>query len=686
MKLIDLIKQTVSILKPPERLTVVQAAERYHYLKIAGGYTGFYKADRTPYMIEPMNVYDSPNYRMLVFIAPAQTGKTEGLIMNCLLHTIVVNPMDVMVLTPSMSFAKDFSRRRIDRMVRNSPAAHAQLLPSKHDDTIHTKFFKGCMVTVNWVSINELSSKPLPKVLATEVDRYDLDIGGEGHPLNLAKKRTTTFGNSSAMLVAESTPGFQVADATWTPSSKHELNTSVDGIYQFYNQGDRRKYYWQCDDCEEWFTPEFTMLKWQDMGSIEASAETAQLACPHCGTLHHHDKKFEFNNKGRWLRDGEVIDKNGVISGIPRKSETASFILEGTQAAFTTWARLVTSYLNAERSYQETGSEEMLKVFYNTDLGVAYVPKSKLNDRSPEELMSRSVDFGIAKVPTNSRFIVATVDAQRNRFEVQFSAIVATDSIYDIVVIDRFAITKSNRLDADGDRLPLQPPAYIEDWDLLIDEVINRQMELADNSGRKMAVKMVAIDSGGADGTTANAYTFFNKLRKIGLSNKVQLLKGTGSVAAPRHVISYPEHFIKGVKPQVIGTTPILMLNTNKLKDELDARLDRKTTGGMIVFSRHLPKHFYTELTVEKKDGKTGKWSNPNKLRNEAWDLLVYTIGLVAHLQVESLDWSKAPLWAKPINDGNILVIEPEKEQDTFQPVVKHDSSDALKKLGELLG
>jgi phage terminase large subunit GpA-like protein len=161
------------------------------------------------------------------------------------------------------------------------------------------------------------------------------------------------------------------------------------------------------------------------------------------------------------------------------------------------------------------------------------------------------------------------------------------------------------------------------------------------------------------------------------------LLKGTGSVSAPRQVISYPEHAIKGIKPQVVGTVPILMINTNKLKDELDAKLDRKISGGMIGFVNGLPKHLYTELTVERKNNK-GKWENPNRLRNEAWDLLVYCIAILSSLGADQWDWSgKIPVWAIPIDDGNVLVLEEIEEQ--VVPVVRSTNVDVLKNLGELL-
>ncbi len=59
------------------------------------------------------------------------------------------------------------------------------------------------------------------------------------------------------------------------------------------------------------------------------ASEAAYLLCPHCSGIITAEKKRELNSAGVWLREGQVIDRNGNVSGEPRRSRIASFWMEG---------------------------------------------------------------------------------------------------------------------------------------------------------------------------------------------------------------------------------------------------------------------------------------------------------------------------------------------------------------------
>ena len=97
-------------------------------------------------------------------------------------------------------------------------------------------------------------------------------------------------------------------------------------------------------------------------------------------------------------------------------------------------------------------------------------------------------------VPDWVRYLIATVDVQagaRAAFVVQVHGIGVGN---DVTVIDMFKIRKSLRLDEDGHPLIVAPESYKEDWDLLIDQVLERSYPLADGTGRRMAVKIVGCN------------------------------------------------------------------------------------------------------------------------------------------------------------------------------------------------
>ena len=91
----EIILKAVQTLRPSERLPVSIAAARYRYIRNVGSYTGQWRNSTVPYMIEPMNMLASEYHDQTIMVAPAQSGKTDSLILNWVLYSVVVDPMDL---------------------------------------------------------------------------------------------------------------------------------------------------------------------------------------------------------------------------------------------------------------------------------------------------------------------------------------------------------------------------------------------------------------------------------------------------------------------------------------------------------------------------------------------------------------------------------------------------------------
>lgn len=681
----DLQDETLDILEPPERLSVSEAAAKYRMLNNVGSYVGPWKNETVPYMVEPMNTLMSRDHKACIFVGPAQSGKTDALLINWALHNITGEGADQIIYQTSMNTSRDFSRQRVRKLHEYSPRVKSAMLGTSSADNAHYKRYKnGATLTLSWPSISELSGRPVGLVALTDYDRMDLDIDGEGSPFDLARKRTTTF-DDFAMTLAESSPGWPVTNAKSMPKHAHEA-PAAPGIAGLYNRGDMRRWYWPCLDCGEYYQPTFRLLTWVDSSDVRESAESAKMTCPHCGGAMDHGSKHDVNQAGIWVPHGMKVDDAGRLHGVRPRNSIASFWLYGVSAAFASWETLVENYIKAEQEYERTGDQEALKATVNTDQGDVYFPRGVGNDRSAEELKARAIDFGQEEptVPEGVRFLVATVDVQASSFVVQIQGVIPPEQnggLFDGVVIDRFSIKKSNRFDDDGDRLWVRPGSYIEDWNLITEQVITRSYPLNDESGRRMYIKNTLCDSGGVAGVTANAYLYWHKLRS-GHSGKFILVKGRDTLSAPRVIVSYPDNSIKGLKPELSGQTPILLINSNKIKDALNNYLDRKERGGTILFSSLLKDNFYSELTAETR-GVDGKWTNPKKLRNESTDLLYYFLAFCYHMRIEQIDWSKAPAWAEGW-DENILVFS-EKVENKLAPQ-KNKSDNSISDLARILG
>lgn len=660
-----LVFDAAEMLRPPERLTVADAAAKYRYVNSPGAYVGDWLNSKVPYMREPMNVFASTEYTGLVFVGPAQCGKTDALIINTILYSVIIDPMDMMIVCPTNTAARDFSMRRVDRLNTYSDQVGKLMMPgSSADNTFDKQYRNGMLLSISWPTPTEVAGKPIGRVVITDRDRIDDDIGGDGEVYDLAAKRTTTY-KSNAMCLVESSPSRAVTDMKWIAKTPHEA-PPCGGIIGLYNRGDKRRWYWPCPYCDHYFEGMFKHLVWtrnEGMSNLDA-AETVRMHCPKCDEAIHQDERYEMNLWGMWVKDGEAVLPTGLRIGRGIRSMIASFWLRGTAAAFVTWKQLVTMYLDAEDDYERTGSEEALKKFYNNDLGEPYLSKALMEIRLPENIKARAEPLAQKKVPLGVRFLVATIDVQQGGFAVEVKG-VAPGSPFDMVFIDRFHITKSERRDEDGDPLPCRPHTYLEDWKLIEKHVMPREYALDDDTGRVMGIKMTGCDSGGKKGTTSRAYDFWRYLYKKGEASRFVLLKGESKPGQPRARVSFPDSGRKDDKSAARGDVPVLMLNSNIIKDDLNGRLDSIEPGkGMYRFPDWLPIEYYNELCSEVRTDKG--WEHLGTTRNEAWDLGYYFIGVCvsSYVRVEAIDWSNPPSWATDWSDGgsNDFVRHPDSE------------------------
>jgi phage terminase large subunit GpA-like protein len=631
-------------LRPPERLTVSQAAAKYRGVHNPGAYSGPWLNETTPYLVEVMDALTSREHNAVIFAGPAQCGKTDAGV-NWIAYNVICDPMDMIVYQTTQSVSRDFSKRRIDRLHRHSPEVGRRLLSGGNSDNVGEKIYRsGAILTLSWPSISEMSGRPIGRVWLTDVDRMPQDVDGEGSPFDLARKRSTTYG-SNAMTFAESSPGFEVEDPKWIRRSAHEA-PPCPGILALYNRGDRRRWHWPCPNCGEYFEPEFALLKWPETADFLEAAELAAMMCPHCAALMNPSQKYDANLRGVWVKEGQSVRKDGTILGTAVRSDIASFWLKGPAATFASWKDLVSRYLIAEQEFQRTGSQEALKSTVNTDQGEAFYPRGLDRERMPDELKERAIEMPEKEVPDDVRFLIGLADVQKNRWVCQVFGVGpgVGEEPFKLTVIDRFDIVKSKRLDDDGERWPVRPAKFLEDWDLLNEQLLDRPYKTVDGAGT-LRVALVGVDSGGREGVTTNAYDWFRKLRRTGSGehNRVFLLKGEALPSSPRVRLSYPDAQKKDRRASARGEIPVLILNTNTVKDHLNNMLERSVTdGGSFAWPSWLSDEWFTEMCAERRTPKG--WENPRKARNEAWDLATYAIAMLLHKKIDRLNWTAPAL------------------------------------------
>ncbi|EMD0230678.1 phage terminase large subunit family protein [Escherichia coli] len=635
------------ILRAPRRMRVADAVAQYMRVPMGAGNSVPWDPLVAPYVIEPMNCLASREYDAVIFVGPARTGKTIGLIDGWVIYNVICDPADMLIIQMTEEKAREHSKKRLARTFRVSPEVVSRLSPNKNDNNVYDRtFLAGNYLKIGWPSVNIMSSSDYKCVALTDYDRFPEDIDGEGDAFSLASKRTTTF-MSSGMTLVESSPGRDVKDVKWRRTSPHEAPPTT-GILSLYNRGDRRRWYWPCPHCGEYFQPCGDVVAgFRDIADPVLASEAAYIQCPSCSGRILPEQKRELNGRGVWLRDGESINADGSRYGDPRRSRIASFWMEGPAAAYQTLSQLVYKRLTAEQEYETTGSEETLKTVINTDWGLPYLPRASMEQRKSELLEQRAEPVPSRSVPDGVNFLVATVDVQAGRHRRFVVQVTGYGSRGERWIIDRYNITQSLRGDSDGESQRIDPASYPEDWDVLLTDVFHKSWPLASDPSQQMRLMAMAVDSGGEDGVTDNAYKFWRRCRRDGLGKRIYLFKGDSIRRAKLITRTFPDNTGRtGRRAQAAGDVPLWLLQTDALKDRVNNALWRDSPGpGYVHFPDWLGSWFYDELTYEERSS-DGKWSKPGRGANEAFDLMVYAEALVILHGYEKIRWPDAPEWA----------------------------------------
>ena len=705
----SLVKKVAEEFVPNERLSVTESAIKYTRLGDGGGRSAGWSKRRTPYICEPQDTLVSLDYTGMIFVGPARTGKSVAFL-NWVTHTVMNDPDDMLIVHNDMKNGRKWSKGEFDRYLETSTEVRRRQMTSRqYDNTFDKQFKSGMRFNLTYPTASNLSAITVGKVGFMDYDRIPDDATESSNPYDLGSVRTRTKGRRG-MCAAESSPNpdKEMEDPKWRPSNPHEAPPSK-GIFELYNRGDRRLWFWQCihEDCNFWFEGTFDMLKgWQEIEDVSDAAAAVYLECPCCGKAIPPSARERMNLNGKWVPQGYYVDtENNVVPSpgtSPRRSEIASFWLKGLAAGYFTWGQLVRSYLVSVRALEATGDEAPLRKWTTTDYGSYYISKARLSDRNPDDLKAKAEDWGSTREhptgPNGVRFLTITVDVQGDGFVCQTTGFTDTG---DIAIIDSFKLKSSNRLDGDGRNLPIDPRAFPEDWDMLYDEVFQRSYELADGSGRRMRAKLCSVDGYGSEGVTTQAYRFWQRLRQRGDGShrKFAITKGEPSNNWPIAKTSTTE--VGGDKrhAMVRGAIPRIHVGSTIAKDTtagfmaFTAASDEGATGGRMMVPTWMPDWFYRQMTNEVRKA-NGKWVKIGSRRNEAFDLTSYALALAMRpvepdspfelIRWQMIDWSAPPTWASEwdTNDHVFSPVAPDEDDAAVEAVPKKVSfSDLAKRL-----
>lgn len=564
-------------LRPEERLTVSEWADKYRYLsQKESAEPGKWRTDRAPYLKEVIDCLSSTSLvEKVAWMAGAQLGKTSGGL--CWIGYVIDHaPGPMMAVQPTVDLAKRFSKQRVDPLIQESEKLKYKVKSAKEKDsgnTILSKDFRGGMLIMTGAnSAVGLRSMPARYLMADEVDGWPGDVDGEGDPLDLAIARTRTF--SKRKILITSTP---------TITGQSRIETA-------FFEGDQRFYHIPCPHCGE-----YQKLEWKNIKYTDNDPNTAVYICVVNGCTIQEHYKTKFLAKGRWIPENPKADP-----------KIRSYHINSLYSplGWLSWKEIVKEFIACKKE------PNRLRTFVNTILGETWKERGEAPDW--RRIYERRELYNIGIVPSGVKFLTAGVDVQKDRLEMQ---VVGWGKQKESWSIDHIVIP--------GDTSDLSQAGP---WNQL-SAIFNQEWTTEDNT--LMPLRLVAIDSG------YNTQTVYNFCRKFPIS-KVVATKGFDNlqltVGAPSSVdINYQGKTInRGMKLWPIGSSHIKseIYGLLKLNKPTEGELEQYGyPPGFIHFPQY-DEEYFRQLTAEELVAKVIKgyrrfyWTKVYE-RNETLDTLV---------------------------------------------------------------
>lgn len=424
---------------PDPLLTVDEWADQYRFLsQKSSSEPGLWNTERTPYLRDIMrDLSPSSPVERVVFMAGAQIGKSETA-NNLIGYIIDQAPGPIMLVQPTVQMAEDFSKQRIAPMIEESPRLRGKVSdPRKRDsgNTILTKEFAGGFLVMTGAnSAVALRSKPIRYLLLDEVDAYPADVDGEGDPIRLAEKRTTTFARRKIFIC--STP--KIAGSS--------------RIEREFEASDQRYCFVPCPYCHEKQRLVWERVRWPDNQPGKAA-----YCCVACEKLIGEEHKTAMLAAHEWRAQNP---------GSPIRGYHLSSLY--SPVGWYGWAKAAAEFIDAKKD------QSLLKIFINTVLGEVWESRGDAPDW--ERLYSRRGTVEIGQPPADCIVITTGVDVQKDRIELEHVGWGAERQSWslDYVVLE-------------GDT------SRPEIWQRLSREL---QREFITEQGEIMTIRRLAIDSG----------------------------------------------------------------------------------------------------------------------------------------------------------------------------------------------
>jgi phage terminase large subunit GpA-like protein len=573
-------------LEPDPIMTVSEWADNFRILPSeSSSEPGKYRTERMPYL-EEIAFELSPQSKTpeVTVIKGTQLGFTE-LGNNMLFCYADLYPCPMLQILPTEAAVRTHSSSKLWPSIKASPRLNETFREKKSKDgsSITSLVFKGGSIALGWSnSATTFASMSRRVVINDDVDRWPLEIEG-GDPLDLARNRAEAF-----------------------PETKKIYNNSSPGkkatskIQPKYESSSKAVYTMKCPHCGE-------DVVFEKDGFVFEHDENYQLigdvvfACTSNGCIIEEHMKYEMMQK-----------KNGAkyVHAYPER-EHKGYRVPSYYSPFAKWNEIFQQFLDGIKDMKT--KKDTIKLAGWTNTKDANVWEEKIDKINIDIFTNRHEDYN-ADIPNGAYILTAGVDTQDDRLEVE---IVAWGKYGESWSVDYKVL--------EGD--PKTPKVWAK-----LDKILENTYR--HESGIDMKIMGMGIDSGGH--RTDYVYNYC----RTRFESNVFCLKGDSAVETP---------ILKSkVSRASDGTVRLFMIGVNSAKDVVYGQMNTLEVGPGYM---HYPmkkdiynENYFKQLTAEKKDKTTGKWSK-FRARNEALDVRVYAMATLRILENQyyptGIDWDE---------------------------------------------
>lgn len=589
-------------MRPPADVTVSQWADQNRILSgKASSEPGPWRTERAPYLRAIMDDLSARStVQEVVVMFAAQLGKSESG-MNWLGYIIDNEPGPVMCVQPTTDMAKRFSRQRIAPMLEETPILRRKVRENRSRDDANTTLMKdfagGVLVVSGANSAASLRSMPVRYLFLDEIDAYPLDVDGEGDPVALAEKRTSTFSRRKVLKVS-------------TPTTK-----DFSRIEAAYEATDARQFWVPCPHCREaqvleWGAGKAHGLRWDKLPDGSPDLTSVHYVCAHCGAIIEEHHKPLMLPAGEW-RASRAAARPGRMTGYHLSALYAPLGWIG-------WADLVAQWHGAMLAAKQ-GDVSKLKTFTNTVLAETWEEQG--DKVAGHDLARRAEAYPLGTVPHGGLLLTMGVDVQGDRLEYRVWAWGRGQEAW---LIQRELIYGDPAVEEGQPGSP---------WSELTDR---RRTPYLHAAGPELMVTACAIDTGGHHTQQVYAY--------VRAHHQDNVLAVKGSAGRGRAVLSKPSEIDVTWRGQKIPRgVKLWLIGVDIAKGVIYGRLRQAHAGPGYI---HLPAALsgtdeFEQMTAERlvtryvKGHARLEWVKPNGRRNEALDCAVYAYAAAIWAGVE---------------------------------------------------